>query len=64
MIRAIISSATREEWLALMATTGGLTPLPPAERSPILDAAAAAIDALGGSFTMEYVTLAATAQRR
>lgn len=55
---------TREEWLALMPTTGGLTQLSPEQRSEILDAAAAAIDASGGSFTMEYVTLAATALRR
>jgi len=55
---------TREEWLALMPTTGSLTQLSAEQRSEILDAAAAAIDALGGSFTMEYVTLAATALRR
>jgi SAM-dependent methyltransferase len=54
---------TREEWLALMSTTGGLTQLPPEQKTAILHAAGAAIDALGGSFTMEYVTLAATALR-
>jgi SAM-dependent methyltransferase len=54
---------TREEWLALMPTTGGLTRLPAEQRLEILKAAGAAIDALGGSFTMEYVTLVATALR-
>jgi len=54
---------TREEWLALMPTTGGLTQLPPGQQSEILHAAGAAIDALGGSFTMEYVTLVATGLR-
>lgn len=56
-------SYTRAEWLALMPTTGGLTLLPAERRAEILDAAGAAIDALGGSFTMDYVTLAATAIR-
>lgn len=54
---------TREEWLALMPTTGGLTRLPAQQAEEILEAAGAAIDALGGSFTMEYVTLVATALR-
>lgn len=54
---------TREEWLALMPTTGGLTQLSPEQKSEILRAAGAAIDALGGSFTMEYVTLVATGLR-
>lgn len=54
---------TREEWLALMPTTGGLTQLSPEQRSVILHAAGAAIDALGGTFTMEYVTLVATGLR-
>jgi SAM-dependent methyltransferase len=54
---------TREEWLALMPTTGGLTQLPAQQTQEILEAAGAAIDALGGSFTMEYVTLVATALR-
>lgn len=54
---------TRDEWLALMPTTGGLTRLADQQRQEILQAAGAAIDALGGSFTMQYVTLAATALR-
>ncbi len=54
---------TRAEWLALMPTTGGLTRLPAQQAEEILEAAGAAIDSLGGSFTMEYVTLVATALR-
>lgn len=54
---------TREEWLALMPTTGGLTQLSAEQQSEILQAAGAAIDMLGGGFTMEYVTLIVTALR-
>jgi len=54
---------TRDEWLDLLPTTGGLTQLPVDRRAPILDAVGAAIDARGGSFTMEYVTLCATGLR-
>ena len=54
---------TREEWLALLPTTGGLTRLPARQTEEILEAAGAAIDALAGSFLMEYVTLAVTAPR-
>ncbi|CCH76601.1 conserved hypothetical protein [Nostocoides japonicum T1-X7] len=54
---------TREEWLALLPTTGGLTRLDPERLAEILDAVGAAIDDLGGSFTMRYTTLAVTAAR-
>ncbi|CCK25733.1 hypothetical protein BN159_1354 [Streptomyces davaonensis JCM 4913] len=54
---------TRDQWLDLLATTGGLTPLPTDVRSHILDAVGTAIDAMGGSFTMHYTTLATTAVR-
>ena len=54
---------TRDAWLALLPTTGGLTRLEPGRLAPILDAVGAAIDALGGSFTMTYTTLAVTAAR-
>ena len=53
----------RDEWLALLATTGGLTPLPVEARGKILRAVGRAVDARGGSFTMEYVTLAAAGRR-
>jgi SAM-dependent methyltransferase len=54
---------TRDEWLALLPTTGGLTRLPPDQTADILDAVGAAIDKLGGGFTMQYTTLAVSAVR-
>jgi hypothetical protein len=54
---------TRDEWLALLPTTGGLTRLPPERIAGILEAVGAAIDRLGGHFTMPYTTLATTAVR-
>ncbi len=54
-------SYTRDQWLALLPTTGGLTQLPPDRLAEILDAVGATIDSLGGCFTMEYTTLATTA---
>ncbi|MDX3089819.1 class I SAM-dependent methyltransferase [Streptomyces sp. ME02-6978a] len=57
-------SSTRERWLDLLPTTGGLTVLPPDRRQEILDAVGRAIDALGGRFTACFTTLATTAVRR
>ena len=56
-------SYTRSQWLALLPTTGVLTRLTRVQQSAILEQVSAAIDDLGGSFTMSYTTLAATAQR-
>ncbi|MET8798747.1 class I SAM-dependent methyltransferase [Nocardia sp. NPDC004568] len=56
-------SYTRDQWLELLPTTGGLTRLRPDQLTEILDAVGAAIDSLGGSFTMDYTTLATTAAR-
>ncbi|MFF1360359.1 class I SAM-dependent methyltransferase [Streptomyces sp. NPDC058297] len=56
-------SYTRDQWLDLLPTTGGLTQLRPAQLAEILDAVGGAIDSLGGRFTMNYTTLAATAVR-
>ncbi|MFI6365966.1 class I SAM-dependent methyltransferase [Nocardia sp. NPDC050630] len=56
-------SYTRDQWLELLPTTGGLTRLRPDQLVEILDATGSAIDSLGGSFTMDYTTLAATAVR-
>lgn len=56
-------SYTRDEWLELLPTTGGLTRLRPDQLAGILDAVGDAIDSLGGRFTMYYTTLAATAAR-
>lgn len=56
-------SYTRDHWLDLLPTTGGLTQLRPDQLAEILDAVGGAIDSLGGRFTMNYTTLAATARR-
>ncbi|MEU5846773.1 class I SAM-dependent methyltransferase [Saccharopolyspora shandongensis] len=54
---------TREEWLNLLPTTGALTRLPPDQLAEVLNAVGTAIDEIGGGFTMEYTTMAATAAR-
>jgi SAM-dependent methyltransferase len=54
---------TRDQWLALLPTTGGLTQLPPDKTAVILEAVGTAVDTLGGRFTMQYTTLATTAAR-
>lgn len=56
-------SYTRGQWLDLLPTTGGLTRLRPDRLAEVLDAVGRAVDSLGGHFTMEYTTLAATAVR-
>jgi SAM-dependent methyltransferase len=56
-------SYTRDQWLDLLPTTGGLTQLRPDQLAQILDAVGSAIDSLGGRFTMNYTTLATTAVR-
>jgi SAM-dependent methyltransferase len=56
-------SYTRDQWLDLLPTTGGLTQLRPDQLAEILDAVGGAIDSLGGRFTMNYTTLAATTIR-
>ncbi|MCP9984303.1 class I SAM-dependent methyltransferase [Actinomadura madurae] len=54
---------TRDEWLDQMPTHGSLTSLPPDKVRQVLDGVGAAIDALGGGFTLPYVTMAVTATR-
>lgn len=54
---------TRDEWLDLLPTQGSLTSLSADRVAAILAEVGAAIDALGGSFTMPYTTVAVTAQR-
>jgi SAM-dependent methyltransferase len=56
-------SYTRDQWLALLPTTGGLTRLRPGQLADILGEVGTAIDALGGAFTMPYTTLATSAAR-
>jgi SAM-dependent methyltransferase len=54
---------SRGAWLDQMATQGPLTPLPADKVAEVLAAVGAAIDALGGGFTMPYSTVAVTAER-
>ncbi|MGW0908665.1 class I SAM-dependent methyltransferase [Streptomyces sp. NPDC002853] len=54
---------TRDQWLDLLPTTGGLTQLRPEQLAEVLDAVGDAIDVLGGRFLMNYITLATTAIR-
>lgn len=54
---------TRDQWLGLLPTTGGLTRVHPDQLAVILDEVGTAIDGLGGGFTMHYTTLATTAAR-
>jgi SAM-dependent methyltransferase len=56
-------SYTREEWLDQLPTSGALTRLPPDKLAEVLEGVGAAIDAMGGSFTMPYATVAVTAAR-
>jgi hypothetical protein len=56
-------SYTRDQWLDLLPTTGGLAPLAPGQLAEVLGAVGRAVDALGGRFTMRYTTLATTAVR-
>ncbi|WP_158892637.1 class I SAM-dependent methyltransferase [Amycolatopsis anabasis] len=56
-------SYTREEWLDLLPTTGGLTRLPADKLAEVLAAVGAAIDEIGGGFTMRFTTVAVTAAR-
>ena len=55
--------STRAQWLDQMPTFGTLTRVPPDKLAEVLAATGAAIDALGGSMTVRYVTLALVAQR-
>ncbi|GGL69530.1 methyltransferase type 11 [Microlunatus endophyticus] len=54
---------TREEYLAMLPTQGTLTRVPAERVAPVLEAVGAAIDRLGGSFVMEYVTTTVSTTR-
>jgi SAM-dependent methyltransferase len=54
---------TRDEWLDQVPTMGPHTRLSPAALHDLLAGIGAAIDAAGGSFTMQYTTVAVTAAR-
>ncbi len=54
---------TRDEWLDQLPTHGRLNLLPPDKLATVLEGVGAAIDAMGGSLTMSYTTVAVTASR-
>lgn len=56
-------SYTRDTYLAVLPTQGTLTRVPADRAAPVLEAVGAAIDGLGGSFVMRYVTTTVTAIR-
>jgi SAM-dependent methyltransferase len=53
---------SRDEWLDQLPTLGSMTQLPPDKLAQALAEVGAAIDAIGGSFTMAYTTVVVTAQ--
>jgi SAM-dependent methyltransferase len=54
---------TRDEWLDVVPTFGGFSQFPAARQEELLAGLGAAIDAVGGSFTMGYTAVVATAVR-
>jgi SAM-dependent methyltransferase len=54
---------TRDEWLDVVPTFGGHSLLPADVQAELLTGIGAAVDAVGGVFTMDYATVAATATR-
>ena len=56
-------SYTRDAWLDQLPTFGDHSQFPPARLEEVLAGVGAAIDAVGGSFTMHYTTVAVTAAR-
>lgn len=55
---------TAGQWLDQVPTFGGHSQFPAATLEQLLDGIAAAINAIGGRFTMPYATVAVTARRR
>ncbi len=55
---------SRDEWLDQIPTSGVLTQLPPDKLAEVQKSVGAAIDGMGGGFTMPYVTVAVTASRQ
>ncbi len=56
-------SYTRHEWLDQLPTSGGHSQFPPGKLEELLAGIGAAIDAVGGSFTMRYTTAVVTSAR-
>jgi SAM-dependent methyltransferase len=56
-------SYTRDEWLDAVPTSGGHSQIPADKQKELLAGIGAAVDAAGGSFTVQYATVAVTAAR-
>ncbi len=56
-------SYTRDEWLDVVPTSGGHNQFPPDKLGQLLAGIGAAIDAVGGQFTMGYAAVVVTAAR-
>jgi len=54
---------TTDEWLDVVPTFGGHSLLPADVQAELLSGIGAAVNAVGGLFTMDYATVAATATR-
>jgi hypothetical protein len=54
---------SRDEWLDFIPTSGGHSQLPPGKLDELLAGIGTAIDAVGGSFTMHYTTVAVVSER-
>jgi hypothetical protein len=54
---------TRDKWLDQVPTFGGHSQFPPAKLQEILAGIGAAVDTVGGSFTMRYATIVVAAVR-
>ena len=54
-------SYTGDKWLDALQTSGGA--IPESQLADLLEGVVEAIDAVGGSFTMDYVTFVVTAVR-
>jgi hypothetical protein len=54
---------TRDQWLEVVPTFGGFSQHPSAKQRQLLAGIGGAIDAVGGSFTMGYTAVVATAAR-
>ena len=59
----VADSDARDERLDQLATSGGLTPLPPDRRAEVLAAVGAVLDAVGPSITVRLTTVAIMARR-
>lgn len=53
-------SYTRDEWLDMVPTSGGMSNVPPEKLEELLTGIGEAIDTAGGTFTVEYATVAVT----